>query len=84
MIVTSSLSLSLPPFSPLWHTVYYDSLYLSHTLSLSISLTHSLSLCHVCVCFIYSGEPLEERYPSPVLASEPLTFDPPSLDFRDQ
>ena len=76
MLVTSSLSLSLPPFSPLWHTVYYVSLSLSHPLSLSLSV--------MCVCFIYSGEPLEERYPSPVLASEPLTFDPPSLDFRDQ
>ena len=62
MIVTSSLSLSLPPFSPLWHTVYYDSLYLSHTLSLSISLTHSLSLSlsHtlslsvMCVCVLYT------------------------------
>jgi hypothetical protein len=31
-----------------------------------------------------NGDPIEGRLPSPVLASEPLTFDPPSLDFEDQ
>jgi hypothetical protein len=36
------------------------------------------------IAFDSNGEPIEGHLPSPVVASEPLIFDPPTLDFEEQ